>query len=74
LKRVTGKLAGPDRRSIGRSNEVVSDVLKNPTLFDEAFNGMLEDDPVIRMRSADAVEKITAKHPEYLRHFKRVLI
>jgi hypothetical protein len=27
---------------------------------------MLNDDPLIRMRSADAIEKFTLKHPEYL--------
>jgi hypothetical protein len=35
---------------------------------------MLEDDPLIRMRSADAVEKITARHPEYLQPYKAKLI
>lgn len=74
MNAVLDKLAGRDRRSIGRSNEVVADVLRNPTLFNEVFNGMLADDPVIRMRSADATEKITAKHPEYLRGYKRKLI
>ena len=55
------KLKGGDRRSIGRANEVVADVLRDPTLFDALFNGMLNDDPIVRMRSADAVEKITAQ-------------
>ncbi len=68
------KLEGGDRRSIGRSNEVVADVLDDPSLFESIFNGMLTDDPIIRMRSADAIEKITAKHPEYLRPFKKKLI
>jgi len=71
---VLEKLVGRDRRSIGRSNEVVADVLRNPTLFKEVFNGMIADDPLIRMRSADAAEKITVKHPEYLRGYKRKLI
>ncbi len=71
---VLKKLAGRDKRSIGRSNEVVADVLKDPKLFSEVFNGMLANDPVIRMRSADAAEKITAKHPEYLLRYKHVLI
>jgi hypothetical protein len=35
---------------------------------------MLSDDPIIRMRSADAMEKITAKHPEYLQPYKKKLI
>jgi hypothetical protein len=68
------KLAGGDRRSIGRSNEVVADVLANPALFGPVFAGLQCEDAVIRMRSADAVEKITAKHPEYLEPVKALLI
>ena len=60
------KLAEGGRCSIGKSNEVVVDVIRNPSLFVLVFQGMLNDDPLIRMRSADAVEKITVMHPEYL--------
>ncbi len=71
---VLNKLGGGDRRSIGRSNEVVADVISDPSLFEVVFNGMLSDDPLIRMRCADAVEKITVKHPEYLQPYKEKLI
>ena len=67
------KLFGTDRRSIGRSDEVVAEVLADPTLFGAVFEGMLAADPVLRMRAADAVEKITAQHPEYLRPYKTKL-
>jgi len=68
------KLAGADRRSIGKSNEVVAEVLANPKLFGIVFEGMLNDDPVLRMRCADVVEKITIEHPEYLRPYKKKLL
>jgi hypothetical protein len=68
------KLEGGDRRSVGRVDEVVADVLADPPLFDPLFRGMLSDDPIIRMRSADAVEKITLEHPHYLQPFKTDLI
>jgi hypothetical protein len=68
------KLEGGDRRSIGRVDEVVTQVLKNPSLFDVVFDGMLSHDPLSRMRAADAVEKITARHPEYLQPYKEKLI
>lgn len=71
---ILAMLQGGDRRSIGKSNEVVSMVLKEPTLFDALFSGMFVDDPLIRMRSADAVEKVTAIHPEYLASYKRALL
>ena len=68
------KLVGGDRRSIGRVDEVVADVLTDPDLFDSLFYGMLADDPIIRMRAADAIEKITARQPEYLQPYKTRLI
>ena len=71
---VLKKLEGGDRRSIGRVSEVVAEVLNDPSLLEVVVNAMLSDDPIIRMRSADAVEKITAKHPEYLQPYKEKLI
>jgi hypothetical protein len=68
------KLAGTDRRSIGKSNEVVAEVLVDPRLFGVVFDGMLEADPVLRMRCADVVEKITVEHPEHWRSYKKRLL
>ena len=58
------KLKKGDRRSIGRSNEVVADVLANPRLFRIVFSGLFVDDPGVRMRSADVSEKVTTRRPE----------
>jgi hypothetical protein len=68
------KLDGTDRRSIGRVDEVVTEVLAEPRLFGIVFDGMLHNNPVVRMRCADAVEKITREHPEYLIPYKAKLI
>jgi hypothetical protein len=68
------KLEGGDRRSVGRVDEVVADVLADPTLFAPLFEGMLHDNPLVRMRAADAVEKLTARHPEYLQPYKARLM
>lgn len=68
------KLTGGDRRSIGRSNEVVADVLADPSLFDLIFDAIASDDPLIAMRAADAVEKVTAAQPELLRPHKQRLL
>ena len=68
------KLKGGDRRSIGRVDEVIEAVRKEPSLFEDLFFGMLNDDPIIRMRSADAVEKITITYPEHLNPFKKALL
>jgi hypothetical protein len=71
---VLHRLEGGDRRSIGSVEQVVADVLDDPALFGALFQGMLDDDPIIRMRCADAVEKITAVHPEYLQPSKKELL
>jgi HEAT repeat protein len=67
-------LTGGDRRSIGQSEKVVAAVLADPALFPIVFDGMLADDPLVRMRCADAVEKITEQHPEWLRPHKKALL
>ncbi len=68
------KLQGGDRRSIGRVEAVVDNVLATPSLFAELINGLFVVDPVVRMRTADAVEKITVDQPERLQLYKRKLI
>lgn len=67
-------LEGGDRRSIGRSNKVMALVLKKPELFDVLMSGISFGDQLVAMRSADAAEKITVQHPEYLQPYKRVMI
>jgi hypothetical protein len=68
------KLQGGDRRSIGKSSEVVSEVLEDPGLFPVVFHGMTDEDPLVRMRCADVAEKITARRPELLQAHKRELL
>ena len=67
-------LSGGDRRSIGQSNRVASMIIDEPDLFSILFDGLATTDPVLRMRCADAAEKVTACHPEYLLPFKKVLL
>jgi hypothetical protein len=73
-KNITTFLAGGDRRSIGRSDEVAGIVLRKSGLFPELISGLWSKDPVIRMRTADAVEKVTRKKPEWLKPYKRELL
>jgi hypothetical protein len=71
---ILDKLRGGDRRSIGRSDEVVRLVSWNPSLFPRLFRGIQDPDPVVRMRSADAVEKITSTHKDWLQPYKNDLL
>jgi hypothetical protein len=68
------KARGGDRRSIGRSDEVAREVLRNPELLAALFKGMLHDDALIRMRAADVCEKVTRDHTEWLQPFKGALL
>ncbi len=68
------KLVGGDRRSIGAVGEVVEAVLADADLFKHLFTGMMEADDIVRMRAADAVEKVTATRPEHLSPYKTEII
>jgi hypothetical protein len=68
------KLRGGDRRSVGRSNEVAALVLRQPELFPQLMLGLWNSDPLIRMRAADAAEKISLHRPDLLEPFKAKLL
>ncbi len=72
--KILNKLQGGDLRSIGRVDEVVTDILADRTLFEIVFDGMSHADPLIRMRAADAIEKVTRINPAWLVPFKKRLI
>lgn len=71
---ILDKLRGGDLRSIGRADEVVKDILAEPDLFDDVFKGLYMSDPCVRMRSADVIEKVTRRHPEYLAKLKDTVL
>jgi len=68
------ELSGGDRRSIGRANEIAAAVLATPAKFHLVFEGLTNDDPIIRMRAADVLEKVTKSRPEFLKPYKRKLL
>ena len=67
-------LQGGVRRSIGRSDEVSAKVLENPRLFPTLISGLWHDDPLVRMRAADAAEKVTRQRPDLLVPHKKELL
>ncbi len=67
-------LSGGDRRSVGESNRAVMAVLEKPELIAVLFQGLEVSDPVLRMRCADAIEKVTAKLPELLVPYKKKIL
>jgi hypothetical protein len=60
-------LGGGDRRSIGRVDAVVALVRGDRRRLGELFGGMWAGDRVVRMRAADAVEKLSRQDASLLR-------
>jgi hypothetical protein len=73
-KTLLSLLAGGDRRSIGRADEVAATVLQSPGLFSQLMAGLWSADSLVRMRAADAVEKISRQKPDLLRRYKNELL
>ena len=67
-------LQGGDRRSLGQANRVAALILGQPKRFPELLECLWGDDPVVRMRAADAAEKISARRAELLHPFKAELL
>jgi hypothetical protein len=66
-------LDGGDLRTIAGANKIVS-LIKTQDDFDKLFQYLFSADRLIIMRTADAIEKITTKHPEYLKKHKQEII
>ena len=62
-----------DLRSIGKSDLVVS-MVNDQKSFDELFVLLFGKDRKVVMRAADAIEKITIPHPEYLEKHKAAIL
>jgi len=73
-KNILSLLQGGDRRTIGRADQVAAIVSKDPGLFPELITGLWSDDPLVRMRAADAAEKVTRSKPDLLQPFKKELL
>jgi hypothetical protein len=71
---ILAMLAGGDRRSIGRANQAAAIVSKDLSLFPELMTGLWSEDPLVRMRAADAAEKVSRKNPDLLKPHKAELL
>src|SRR5271168_5143529 len=72
--KIASLLAGGDRRSIGRANEVARLVLKEPRRFRELIACLWHENLVVRSRAADAAEKVSAQKPRLLDRHKPELL
>jgi HEAT repeat protein len=71
---IAGMLKGGDRRSIGKANQIAKLILSEPKRFAELIQCLGDQDPIVRMRAADAAEKVTVIRPELLNPHKRELL
>lgn len=66
-------MKGGDLRSIGHSGKVIP-LINNQENFDRLFELFFHKDRLVVMRTADAIEKITIDHPEYLKDYKTEIL
>ena len=60
---------GGKANSLGKVNDVIEIVLGDKSRLDELYNCMFNDDAWVRMRAADAFEKICRNHPDWISPF-----
>jgi len=68
------KLSFGDLRTTGRVDEVVRDVQQNPALVKDLVECLSHPNSGVGMRAADALEKATSRHPEWLRSYESTLL
>jgi hypothetical protein len=73
-KNMLSRLKRGDRRIIGRADEVARVVSKNPKLFDGLISGLWSEDALVRMRAADAAEKVSRTNRTVLQPYKKELL
>jgi hypothetical protein len=73
-KNILTLLRGGDRRTIGYSDQVAAMVSADPKLFPKLIAGLWSADPLVRMRAADAAEKVTRKQRGLLLPYRKELL
>lgn len=68
--RLFDQLRGGDLRSTGNADHVAGDAERDPALVRALVAGLESDEPVVRMRCADALEKVTRNRPERLAPYR----
>lgn len=71
-KNLAKLLSGGNLRSIGHVTQVIGEI-RNQAKFDDLFQYLFSTNRTWIMRAADAIEKITKIHPEYLEKHKSAL-
>lgn len=67
-------LRGSDPRSLAGVTRVIDEVLHERAELREVVDALEHDDAIVRMRAADALEKLTREDPELLEPFREALL
>ena len=62
-------LSGGDRRTVGRVGDVVAHVLDHKEALPDLVAALDAEEAVVRMRAADALEKVSAQHADWVAPF-----
>jgi hypothetical protein len=62
-------MVGGKSNSLGRVDEVIQLVLHDKSRLNELYNCLFEEDAWLRMRAADALEKVCRENPNWLLPF-----
>lgn len=71
---LAARLAGGDKRSVGRASEVLELLHAAPDRLPEIVAGLENDDGLVRMRCADVLEKVSRDRPDLVRPFRARLL
>jgi len=71
---IRSMLAGGDRRSIGRVREIVALVQRKPNQTNHVFRCLWDPDACVRMRAADALEKLSRREPHLIQTYRSQLL
>lgn len=59
-------MIGGHANSLGKTGDVIQEVLGDKSLLEELYGCMFNDDAWVRMRAADAFEKVCREHPDWI--------
>jgi len=74
MRSLNKRLGGGDLRSIGDADGVAAEASGNPARVDTLVEAIFAAEPVVRMRCADALEKISRVRPEYFISHRKSII
>ena len=62
-------IVGDKSNSLGKVSEVIEHILHDPDRLEELYSCLFNEDAWVRMRAADALEKICRQHSDWLEAF-----